>query len=93
MCAGVARPPSRRASTPPIKNKFRSYAPIRMDVSLRNNIRSLECAGQIKNRMEEKRIFDLVLVKYGLFLVNCGNILVKCGRFVEIFGIDVNYVD
>ncbi len=39
--------------------------------------------------MEEKRIFDLVLVKYGLFLVNCGNILVKCGRFLEIFGIDV----
>ena len=42
--------------------------------------------------MEEKRIFDLVLVKYGLFLVNCGNILVKCGRFLEIFGIDVAYV-
>ncbi len=39
--------------------------------------------------MEEKRIFDLVLVKYDLFLVNCGNILVKCGRFLEIFGIDV----
>jgi hypothetical protein len=39
--------------------------------------------------MEEKRIFDLVLVKYGRFLVNCGNILVKCGRFLEIFGIDV----
>ena len=43
--------------------------------------------------MEENRFFDLVLVKYGLFLVNCGNILVKCGRFLEIFGIDVNYVD
>jgi hypothetical protein len=42
--------------------------------------------------MEEKRIFDLVLVKYGLFLVNCGNILVKCGRFLEIFGIDVGNV-
>ena len=40
--------------------------------------------------MEEKRIFDLVLVKYGLFLVNCGNILVKCGRFLEFFGIDVS---
>ena len=39
--------------------------------------------------MEEKRIFDLVLVKYGLFLVNCGIILIKCGRFLEIFGIDV----
>ncbi len=39
--------------------------------------------------MEEKRIFDLVLVKYGLFLVNCGNILVKSGRFIDFFGIDV----
>ena len=39
--------------------------------------------------MEEKRIFDLVLVKFGRFLVNCGNILVKCGHFLEIFGIDV----
>ncbi len=38
--------------------------------------------------MEEKRIFDLVLVKYGRFLVNCGQILVKCGRFLEIFGIE-----
>jgi hypothetical protein len=34
--------------------------------------------------MEENRIFDLVLVKYGRFLVNCGHILVKCGRFLEI---------
>ena len=39
--------------------------------------------------MEEKRIFDLVLVKYGRFLVNCGNILVKSGRFLVFFGIDV----
>ncbi len=39
--------------------------------------------------MEEKRIFDLVLVKYSLFLVNCGNILVKSGRFLVFFGIDV----
>jgi hypothetical protein len=39
--------------------------------------------------MEENRIFDLVLVKYGRFLVNYGHILVKCGRFLEIFGIDV----
>ncbi len=39
--------------------------------------------------MEENRIFDLVLVKYGRFLVNCSHILVKCGRFLEIFGIDV----
>ncbi len=41
--------------------------------------------------MEENRIFDLVLVKYGNFLVNFGHILVKCGRFLEIFGIDVMY--
>ena len=39
--------------------------------------------------MEEKRIFDLVLVKFGRFLVNCGNILVKSGRFLVFFGIDV----
>ncbi len=39
--------------------------------------------------MEEKRIFDLVLVKFGLFLVNCGDILVKSGRFLVFFGIDV----
>ena len=39
--------------------------------------------------MEEKRIFDLVLVKYGRFLVNCGNILVKSGFFLVFFGIDV----
>ncbi len=39
--------------------------------------------------MEEKRIIDLVLVKFGLFLVNCGNILVKSGRFLVFFGIDV----
>jgi hypothetical protein len=39
--------------------------------------------------MEENRILDLVLVKYGHFLVNCGHILVKCGRILEIFGIDV----
>ncbi len=39
--------------------------------------------------MEEYRIFDLVLVKYGRFLVNSGNILVKCGRFLVFFGIDV----
>ncbi len=60
-----------------------------MDVSLRNNIRSLECAGQILNRMEEKRIFDLILVKFGRFLVNYGNILVKSGFFLVFFGIDV----
>ncbi len=40
--------------------------------------------------MEQKRIFDLVLVQYGRFLVNCGNILVKSGRFLVFFGIDVN---
>jgi hypothetical protein len=39
--------------------------------------------------MEEKRIIDLVLVKYGRFLVNCGHILVKSGRFLVFFGIDV----
>ena len=39
--------------------------------------------------MEEKRIFDLVLVKFGRFLVNSGNILVKSGRFLVFFGIDV----
>ena len=39
--------------------------------------------------MEEKRIFDLVLVKFGRFLVNCGNILVKSGFFLVFFGIDV----
>jgi hypothetical protein len=42
--------------------------------------------------MEENRIFDLVLVKYGRFLVNYGHILVNCGRFLEIFGIDVEYI-
>ena len=41
--------------------------------------------------MEEKRIFDLVLVKFGGFLVNCGNILVKSGFFLVFFGIDVRY--
>ena len=40
--------------------------------------------------MEEKRIFDLVLVKFGRFLVNSGNILVKSGRFLVFFGIDVD---
>jgi hypothetical protein len=39
--------------------------------------------------MEENRIFNLVLVKYGHFSVNCGHFLVKCGRFLEIFGLDV----
>jgi hypothetical protein len=39
--------------------------------------------------MEEKRIFDLVLVKFGRLLVNCGNILVKSGFFLVFFGIDV----
>ncbi len=39
--------------------------------------------------MEEKRIFDLVLVKFGRFLVNCGNILVKSVFFIVFFGIDV----
>jgi hypothetical protein len=40
--------------------------------------------------MEENRIFDLVLVKYGRILVNCGNNSVKCGRFLVFFGIDVS---
>ena len=42
--------------------------------------------------MEEKRIFDLVLVKFGRFLVNCGHILVKSGYFLVFFGIDVNKI-
>ena len=42
--------------------------------------------------MEEKRIFDLVLVKFGRFLVNCGNILVKSGFFLVFFGIDVQFL-
>ncbi len=41
--------------------------------------------------MEENQIFDLVLVKFGLFLVDCGNILVKSGRFLVFFGIDVKF--
>ncbi len=39
--------------------------------------------------MEENRVFDLILVKYGHFLVNFGHVLVKCGRFLEFFSIDV----
>jgi hypothetical protein len=42
--------------------------------------------------MEENRIFDLVLVKYGYILVIYGHFLVKCGRSLEIFGIDVLYL-
>ncbi len=90
MFTGVARPPSRRASTPPIKIIFGAMLP--SEWMFRFGITYVHWNVQDKSRigMEEKRIFDLVLVKFGRFLVNCGNILVKSGFFLVFFGIDVS---